>query len=268
MFKANFQIPVLLISILFINAFNITQNKDHLKNSNLKIRSADRGLSNDTVLNTPGLMLVRLSANTYQHISFLKTKDFGRVNCNGMLVLNQGKAVIFDTPADNESSEELINYVSGKLKSKIIAIIPTHFHEDCVGGMEAFTKNKIQAYASNRTIELLKRKGNKYAERMKGFNDSLTLNIGNKTVIARYFGEGHTRDNIIGYFPTENVMFGGCLIKESGATKGNLEDANTKEWSHTVLNIKRGFPNTRIVIPGHGKSGGTDLLDYTELLFK
>ncbi|MDZ7613831.1 MAG: hypothetical protein U5K51_09100 [Flavobacteriaceae bacterium] len=49
------------------------------------------------------------------------------------------------------------------------------------------------------------------------FNESLTLSIGNKKVNAEYFGEGHTKDNIVGYFPNENAVFGGCLIKEVGA---------------------------------------------------
>ncbi len=63
-------------------------------------------------------------------------------------------------------------------------------------------------------------------------------------------------------------MFGGCLIKESGAGKGNLEDANTTDWSLTVTKLKEKYPTTKTVIPGHGKSGGTELLDYTIQLFQ
>lgn len=267
--QAIFLNSLLSVSVLFVMACNARQGKQKkLTTADITASSAADEPAKDTVLNTKNLVLVRLSDNSYQHISFMNTNNFGRVNCNGMLVLNQGQAVIFDTPADKESSEELIRYVPGKLESKIIAIIPTHFHEDCVAGMEVFTKNNIQAFASNRTIQLLKNKGNRYADTMKGFDDSLTLNLGSKKVIAKYFGEGHTKDNVVGYFPGDNVMFGGCLIKELDASKGNLEDANTKEWSSTLGTLKRGFPDTKIVIPGHGKSGGTDLLDYTESLFK
>lgn len=63
-------------------------------------------------------------------------------------------------------------------------------------------------------------------------------------------------------------MFGGCLIKELDATKGFLGDANVSEWSNTVEKVKHQFPNVQIVIPGHGKIGGKDLLDYTIKLFK
>jgi metallo-beta-lactamase class B len=83
-----------------------------------------------------------------------------------------------------------------------------------------------------------------------------------------YFGEGHTKDNIVSYFPSEKVLFGGCLIKEVNASKGYLGDANISEWSGTVQSVKRKYGNAKIVLPGHGKPGGMELLDYTIELFK
>ncbi|GHT07754.1 hypothetical protein FACS1894139_16530 [Planctomycetales bacterium] len=95
----------------------------------------------------------------------------------------------------------------------------------------------------------------------------MELPVGSKKIYAEFIGEGHTQDNIIGYFPTDSVMFGGCLIKEIGAGKGNLEDANAQAWSATVKKLKQKYPPTKIVVPGHGKYGGMELLDYTMTLF-
>jgi metallo-beta-lactamase class B len=64
------------------------------------------------------------------------------------------------------------------------------------------------------------------------------------------------------------VLFGGCLIKECQATKGFIGDANLGEWSKTVEQVKRQFPKVQQVIPGHGKPGGPELLEYTISLFK
>jgi metallo-beta-lactamase class B len=220
------------------------------------------------VYETKNLIITRLSDHVYQHISFLKTNDYGLVECNGMIVLNENEAIIFDTPADNESSGELINYLTKEHNYKIDWIIPTHFHEDCVGGLEKFNENNIPSYASNKTIALLKKKGKVFSKPIRGFDDSLTLNIGDKKVYIKYFGEGHTRDNIVGYFPDDKAVFGGCLIKEVGATKGNLADANVAVWPETVRKLKQSYPQTRIVIPGHGKTGGIELFDYTIKLFE
>ncbi|MFC4874798.1 subclass B1 metallo-beta-lactamase [Negadavirga shengliensis] len=221
-----------------------------------------------TVYQTETLIIIKLSNHIYEHVSFLDTEDFGKVSCNGMLVVNENQAVVFDTPADNQSSMELINFVTQELKHEVTAIIPTHFHNDCVGGIAEFEKHNIPTYATSQTMALLKKNGFNFSKPIKEFDHHLTLDIGSKKVYAEYFGEGHTKDNIIAYFPEDNVLFGGCLIKEVGAGKGNLEDANTNSWSETVRKIKAKYPEAAIVIPGHGERGGAELLDYTIGLFE
>jgi metallo-beta-lactamase class B len=227
-------------------------------------------ISNDSniVYHSDNLHIKKLSTHVYQHISFLNTESFGRVECNGMVVVNNKEAMVFDTPTDNKSSEELISYFSRQLGCTIKAIVPTHFHEDCVGGLESFRKNKIPAFASSTTIALLQSKDPAIISHLRSFNNSMQFTIGGKKVYAEYFGEGHTKDNVIGYFPDDSAIFGGCLIKEMNATKGFLGDANLTAWPGTVRKLKQKYPNTKLVIPGHGKSGGSELFDYTIKLFQ
>src|SRR5690606_8776175 len=161
------------------------------------------------IYKTDNLIIQKITDHIFKHTSFLKTKDFGSVPCNGMIVINGSEAVIFDTTTDNESSGELINFLIKELKCKINAIIPTHFHEDCVGGLEDFNNYDIPAYASNKTIKQLKAEGKKFPKPLHGFNSRLVLNAGDKKIYAEYYGEGHTKDNIIGYFPQDKAMFGG-----------------------------------------------------------
>ena len=212
------------------------------------------------------LIITQISTNAFLHTSFLQTTDFGNVPCNGMIVRNSNEVIVFDTPTKNKSAKELIDFLKGKLHCKIIAVIPTHFHEDCLGGLEAFHSEKITSFGNNSTIELTK--ANNTIGPQKGFTDSLKLRLGNTYAIVKYFGEGHTKDNVVGYFPSEKILFGGCLIKELKATKGYLGDANLSEWSNTVEKVKQEYPRVNIVIPGHGKIGGISLLDYTIKLFK
>ncbi|WP_221393066.1 subclass B1 metallo-beta-lactamase [Dyadobacter sp. NIV53] len=224
------------------------------------VKVSDKSYTSDQII------IQKVKNNVYRHTTYLQSETFGKVSCNGMVVFDQNEAIIFDTPIDDSTSSELINWIEDSLKCKIIAIIPTHFHEDCLGGLKEFHKHKIPSYASNKTIKYAGL--NKYEIPQNGFDNLLELKVGSKKVIAEFNGEGHTRDNIIGYFPSEKVMFGGCLIKETDATKGNLADANVQDWSATVTKIKQKYPDTEVVIPGHGKSGNTALLDYTIKLFK
>lgn len=87
-------------------------------------------------------------------------------------------------------------------------------------------------------------------------------------MLCRYFGEAHTRDNIVAWIPSEKILFGGCLVKTLGSNKGNVADANEKEWSHTVAKVKDAFPKAKLVVPGHGKTGDTSVLGYTIRLFQ
>lgn len=209
------------------------------------------------------LKIERISNNVFQHTSYLKTRSFGDVPCNGMIYFNENEAIIFDTPTNREASHELIKWIGNK---KIKAVIATHFHIDCLGGLEEFHLKNIDSYANYQTIALAK-EHNKTLPKF-GFNHEKEFKIGKQKVLAKYFGEGHTKDNIIGYVPNEKVLFGGCLVKEVNATKGNLADATPSEWSKTIRKLKQALPEIDFVIPGHGKNGGTELLDYTIQLFE
>jgi len=212
---------------------------------------------------TENLKIEQLTDHTFVHISYLETESWGKVPCNGMIVIDNDEAIVIDAPTNDGTTAELLNWLDNKLKCKVKAVVATHFHEDCIGGLNEFHKNGVTSYATNKTIGLIKGE----VVPNNGFDTYLELGVGNEKLICEYLGEGHTVDNIISYFPSEKVMFGGCLIKSDGAGKGNLADANVREWSNTVQSLKRKYPEVRNVIPGHGKSDGLNLLDYTIKLF-
>ena len=255
--KAENQMILILKTLLAIVVFM----------TSLKCTSQSRAAFKPRVLyKTKNLIVTQINENSFQHTSFKQTNDFGYVPCNGLIVRNSNEVIVFDTPTNDNSSEELINWLKKTLRCKINAIIPTHFHDDCLGGLKVFHFHEIPSYANFKTIELAKE--NNLVASKNSFTDSLILKVGNERIIAKFFGEGHTKDNIVGYFPSENVMFGGCLIKEINANKGYLGDANVADWSSTVEKVRQGYPNVKIVVPGHGKSGSIKLLDYTIDLFK
>lgn len=219
-----------------------------------------------TQLNSENLIVKKLSNNVYQHISYLQTQTWGKVDCNGMIVIDNGEAVVFDTTIDNPTSEHLIKFIQNDLKSKVKAVVVTHFHEDCLGGLETFHNRNIPSFSSMETKILAYNKS--ITEPKFSIGNGTTIFVGKDSVKVKFFGEGHTIDNIVGYYEKENTLFGGCLIKELGAGKGNLADANEKAWSATVKNIKNTYPKVKTVIPGHGKTGNSELLDYTIKLFE
>lgn len=225
-------------------------------------------LSNDRYSPKPytkPLEVVKLSENSYMHISYIETKDGNFIPCNGYIYAHEGEAMIFDTPLNDSISEQLIDFVRNDLKMTIKGVVINHSHSDAAGGLGAFAKANIPSYASMQTADLLKRDSLTISH---PFKDSQIIRMNGTTIENRYFGEAHASDNIVSYMPKEHLLFGGCMIKAQGGKKGNLEDANLETWSKTVASVKNAFPDVKVVIPGHGSNGGAELLDYTIGLFK
>lgn len=230
------------------------------------VQSQCKSQKTDVVYKSETLKIISISENSFVHVSYLQTNDFGKVACNGMIYLKNNEAVVFDTPTDAQVSKELLHWMTEEKKALIKAVVINHFHVDCLASLTTFHKAKIPSYANKETIALAKNDG--VIVPQIGFELQHELEVGGEQIINRHFGEAHTKDNIISYIPSEELIFGGCQVKSLNASKGNLEDSNTDSWSNTVQNIKDHYPNLKVVVPGHGSFGSTELLDYTIELFK
>ncbi len=213
------------------------------------------------VYESPSLKIKEICPGVWMHTSYLEIPKYGPFPCNGMIWVEGNEALVFDTPTSDLVAQDLIRHVQEIEGLQIKGIVVTHFHIDCLGGLRAFHEHKIPSYGSAKTFVWgLKRDKVLPQER---FSKKFILQLGSKTVENRFFGAGHTMDNIVVYLPDKQVLFGGCLVKELGAGKGNLADADVKAWPKTLAKIKRKYPALKHVIPGHGKPGGMELLDYT-----
>lgn len=217
------------------------------------------------IYNSETLKIIPVTNNSFVHVSYLETNSYGKVACNGLIYMNEDQAIVFDTPIDDSTSEELIRWITDAKKHKITAIVINHFHDDCLGGLAPFHQQNIPSYANEKTIVLAKREGNQIPK--IGFKSRKELTVGGQKISNRYVGEAHTQDNIVSYIPSEQLLFGGCMVKSLNATKGYLGDANESQWSTTIEKIKQMYLDLKIVVPGHGDYGGTELLDYTAKLF-
>lgn len=219
----------------------------------------DSYLSND-------LEIKKISEHCYVHISYLGSKEKGLIGCNGMLVVSKDEVLVFDTPTNEKASMELLDFIEKAWEKKVVGVVLNHFHVDCLGGLKSFHKKGITSYAHHKTLELGAE--DEFAKPQQIFENLLELKVGDEKVVNAFMGPGHTLDNIVSYFAPDKVLFGGCFVKSLQAGKGNLADANLLEWSNSIEKTKSRFPDARIIIPGHGKYGGPELLDYTAEMFE
>ncbi|WP_044202148.1 subclass B1 metallo-beta-lactamase [Flammeovirga sp. OC4] len=211
------------------------------------------------------LVIRPLTEHVILHTSFLETQSYGRVPCNGVVVMDDGEAIIIDSPTNEESSIELLEWLN-KQNVNVKGVVPTHFHIDCLAGLNYFHSKGITSYGSLHTAQLAKKTN--HTPPQKTFTDTLTLNVDDHQILLKFEGAGHTHDNIVAYIPSDKVLFGGCLVKAEGWGKGNLEDADTTEWSNSVMKTMLEFPEVEVVVPGHGGVGDISLLENTIKMFK
>lgn len=222
---------------------------------------------NQTIKISDDIELIRVKKNIYIHRSYFKTQNFGYVGANGLVIINNNKALLIDTPWDNKQTEVLYKYLKDSLNTTIDTFVASHWHDDCIGGIKFLESKNVETNASKKTATIAKDKN--ICSFDKTFKTNWRINSYNTPVECIYLGGGHTTDNLLVWLPEFEILFGGCCIKDlSSKNLGNLEDADIKAWPKTMNKIKKKFATAEIIIPGHGNVGGAELFDYTLLLLK
>jgi len=215
----------------------------------------------------PDIELIKISENYYVHTSWFDFPGVGRFPSNGLIFVRNGKALLIDTLNTNEQTLVLLNFLQDTIKAEVTKVIVGHFHSDCMGGLSILHEKGVESVAYAETLQICKSQNLPIPQ--SSFADAMAINFQGETVICRYFGAGHTVDNILVYFPASQILFGGCLIKSLGSKGlGNTKDAKIEDWDKTVLKVKTAYPSIKLVIPGHGAFGDIGLLDHTITLVK
>jgi metallo-beta-lactamase class B len=208
------------------------------------------------------IQLLQLKDSVFMHITWHHAEGYGRFASNGLVIIRNGKAILVDTPIDQPKTARLVNYLEETMKVKTEKLIPGHFHDDCIGGMPYLHGLGVVSVANVLTAEKCLSLGLPVPQ--MPFSESFTFDHYGETIVCRYFGGGHTEDNIVVWLPEKQILFGGCLVKSTDSKGlGNIADAVVDEWDSTIRKILEAFPDIRWVIPGHGDAGGKELLYHT-----
>ena len=131
-------------------------------------------------------------------------------------------------------------------------LVLTHYHAVRTLGASAFNARRIIAHA--RTAELIEERGEQDwaseqgrmprlfagAETIPGltrptdtFDDTLNIDLGNRTVELRHLGRGHTSGDLVVWLPEEHILFAGDLVEAQAAPY--MGDAHVADWATTTL---------------------------------
>lgn len=221
-----------------------------------------------TIIINRDIRLKPLAKGVWLHTTYHTLSGYGRVPGNGLLVVHGTSAVLIDLPWTNEQTTLLFDWVKKKLKANIESVIPTHSHPDCIGGLAEAHKRGAKSYAFEQTAIFAKEKGGPVPQIT--FKATHEVTCGPVKLMLDYPGGGHTIDNIVVWLPQQKILFGGCLIRSaSSKTLGYTKEADLKNWPATLNAVKKKYGHAKMIIPGHGKPGGIDLVEHTlQLLAK
>jgi len=206
--------------------------------------------------------LLKISDRALVHVSYIDHPKYGRIGANGLILIDENKAFLFDSPWNDSQTQELVEWLSDSIKVKVMGFIPNHWHEDCMGGLKYLQEQGIKSYANQMTLDIAKEKGLPIPDH--GFTDSLKLEFGSQEIECFYFGGAHATDNIVVWIPKEKILFPGCMVKSTGSTNlGNTKDEDLRAYPQTIQKILDQFTDSLVVIPGHGSPGGIDYIAHT-----
>lgn len=204
---------------------------------------------------------------------------------NALLVeMASGDLVLCDPTYTPAAMRRVLEWAKGRFGERRITAINTHFHVDRIGGNAALVERGIPVHGSDLTAKTLAERGAAHrawvqanvedravAAELAAQRDvppdhlfpaaqGLTLRFGGEEVLVRYPGPGHAPDNVVVFFPSRGLLFGGCLVG-AGERIGNTADADLGRWGDAIREVQRLQP--KVVIPGHGDRYDAGLLEHT-----
>lgn len=207
------------------------------------------------------LKVTKIASKVYIHTTY---KQLGDVvfPSHGLLVSTKEGAVLIDTGWGNEPTALLLNWIKTNLRQPVHSCVPTHYHDDKMGGMKAVQAEGIPVISSELTAMLASE--HKLGTPDVTFRTDTSFTVGGQRFEVYYPGGGHTSDNLVVYLPKQKILFGGCLIKDLETNNlGNTADADMGNWANAVRNVQQRFPKAKTVIPSHGPWGDQTVLSHT-----
>ncbi|WP_327088435.1 MBL fold metallo-hydrolase [Nonomuraea sp. NBC_01738] len=183
------------------------------------------------------------------------------------LVVGDGHCLVLDTRCTHREAADLIAAIR-RITPDPWTVVNSHSHFDHYFGNAVFVPTDIWAHA--RCAATIARTGEEQkailAERMPPerraemeeveivlpdhtFTDQATLDIGGRAVHMRYFGLGHSDNDIVLHVPDAGVIFAGDLVEEGAPP--SFGDGYPLDWPRTTAAMLAALPG-EVIVPGHG----------------
>jgi glyoxylase-like metal-dependent hydrolase (beta-lactamase superfamily II) len=166
------------------------------------------------------------------------------------LVTSEG--VIVTDPINAEAAGWLKGEITKRFNQPIKYLIYSHDHRDHVAGGEVFADTAIVIAHENTKAAIIGEKRPTAIPQIT-FSDTMTVELGGKTVELTYVGRNHSNNSVVMRFPAERALFAVDFIPVNGVAFRNLPDAYIPDWMESLKHVET--MDFDILVPGHGALG-------------
>ncbi|NND01017.1 MAG: subclass B1 metallo-beta-lactamase [Gammaproteobacteria bacterium] len=217
----------------------------------------------------PAIEIKQLRPGVWVHTSYHRLSNGTVYPSNGAIVQEGEHLLLIDPAWGAEATQQLLQSIDREIGLPIKRAVSTHFHGDRTLGVDVLAAAGVTVFAHPRTIELSASRGNPVPENVLPNLNLSGAKVSLGSVEVFYPGPGHAPDNIMVWLPQQNILYGGCAIREMASnTLGNTEDADLLSWPESIKQAQQRYTQAEIIIPGHGKIGGAELFGHMLRLFE
>ena len=210
------------------------------------------------------IALQKIAEGVWVHTSNYTVPGRKPIPSNGLIVQDGEDLIMVDTAWGEMATKSLLEKIKTDIGKPVTKLIITHHHLDKMAGVDVMEFEGAQVFTHPLTPIKAVNSGypvpNTSVAALK--DPKSRTKVG--TVEIAYPGAAHAEENLVVYVPAQKILYGGCAIKGAEANSmGNLSDADVKTWPTSLNWIKATYPQTKTVVPGHGKGADLSLIDKT-----
>jgi len=197
-------------------------------------------------------------------------------------VIGEEGVLLVDTMVNRRLLCQLVDLVQAETDKPVLYAINTSYHGDHSYG-NAYLPEEVKIVQHTRTAEVIAQhfeedvafmEANFGADQGIGeavaitpdvrvTDDGWSVDLGGKTVEARYFGFGQTEGDLFVSVPGDGVLWtGNPLISEQPSIPWLL-DGQAEAVSATLSAVQSSMPAGSVVIPGHGRPVTVDGFNFS-----
>lgn len=198
------------------------------------------------------------------------------LDLNVGLVVGDGHCLVLDTRLSHREAADLIEAIR-RITPDPWTVVNSHAHWDHYFGNAMFRPAEIWGHAAcaadiqetgeeqrARVIDRMPEERRAEMEEVAivppdhTFTEWATLDIGGRAVHLRYFGLGHTDNDIVVHVPDAGVIFAGDLVEEGAPP--SFGSAFPLDWPVTNAAMLAALPDP-VIVPGHGAVVGREFVE-------